>query len=318
MKNVGLVIGIKENEKRRAILPEDIGFISHPELLFVQKGYGDVCGYSDEDYQKSGCRIVSREEALNCDIVCDPKVGDAEYLDELKPGQTVFGWVHAVQNSDITNKIVNGKLTAYAWEDMFYKDRHVFFRNNELAGEAAIMHAFELYGKMPYDVKVAVLGNGNTARGAIKILTMLGASVTCYSRKSESLFKDEMCGYDVIVNCILWDVRRKDHIIYRKDLKRLRKNAMIVDISCDRCGGIETSVPTTLENPVYTVDGVLHYVVDHTPTIFYKNASQSISAAAAPYLEQLMQEEPGETLKKACIIENGRIRDERINEFQAR
>lgn len=98
---------------------------------------------------------------------------------------------------------------------------------------------------------------GNTARGAIKVLNMLGAEVMQYDRRSEALFQEELPNYDVVVNCILWDVMRTDHILYRTDLARMKKNSMIIDVSCDRCGGIEASVPTTIENPTYEVGGIL-------------------------------------------------------------
>lgn len=318
MKTIGFVIGHKENESRRAFLPTEAKYIDHPEMIFIETGYGEIYGCTDEDYRDAGCNVVSREEAFECDIICDPKIGDAEYLENLKNGQTIFGWVHAVQNRDITDKIINAGLSAYTWEDMFADGRHTFFRNNELAGEAAIMDAFRCYGKMPYGLDVAVVGNGNTARGAIKILTMLGANITCYSRRTEALFKREMTNFDVIINCILWDTSRTDHIIYKSDLKKLKKNALIIDISCDRNGGIETSVPTTIENPVYVVDGIMHYVVDHTPTIFHKDATKSISEAVAVYVNQLINEEPDDTLKAAKAFDNGKIIDERINKFQSR
>ena len=85
------------------------------------------------------------------------------YLNDLKKGQTIFGWVHATQNRDITDKIINNQLTAYGWENMFEKGRHVFWQNNELAGEAAILHAFQCYGQLPFGLSTAIIGNGNTA-----------------------------------------------------------------------------------------------------------------------------------------------------------
>lgn len=318
MKTIGLVIGKKENEKRRALIPEHIHLIDNPGMICVEKGYGEVCGYTDREYEQAGCRVADRDEVFKCDIICDPKIGDAEYLEKLEKGKTIFGWIHAVQNRDITDKLIDREITAFAWEDMYKDERHTFFRNNELAGEAAVINAYECFGKMPYETKAAVIGNGNTARGAIKILTMLGADVTCYNRKLENLFKKEMYDYDVIVNCVLWDIKRKDHIIYRSDLPKLKKDAMIIDISCDRNGGIETSIPTTFEDPVYYVDGIMHYVVDHTPSLFHKDATKSISAAAAPFMDLLIKEEYDETLKNALIIENGCIKDKRINEFQNR
>jgi len=74
MKTVGFPISRKENEKRRAIVPQDISKIRHPELLFFETGYGAVLGISDEDYIKAGANITSCEEVLKKDIICDPKI----------------------------------------------------------------------------------------------------------------------------------------------------------------------------------------------------------------------------------------------------
>ena len=267
MKTIGFPISHKENEKRRAIVLKDIKKMKHPELLYFEKGYGEVLGISNQEYTECGCHVVSNTETLSQDIICEPKIGDADYLEKLN-GQIIFGWIHATQNRDITDKLICHKLTAYAWEKMFLKGQHVFWRNNELAGEAAVMHAFQCYGKMPYETKAAVIGRGNTARGAMKVLNMLGADVRQYDRKTEELLRDEIGQYDVIVNCILWDVMRKDHIIYREDLKRMKKNSMIIDVSCDRNGGVESCIPTTIEKPIYLENGILHYAVDHTPSLF--------------------------------------------------
>ena len=206
MKTIGFPICHKENENRRAIIPDHISCMKYSDNLYFEKGYGEVLGIEDEEYVKCGCNICSREECLSKDIICDPKIGDAEYLKELNAGQVVFGWVHATQNKSIADLLIKRKLTAYAWENMYYMNRHVFWRNNELAGEAAVLHAFQCYAKMPYETKVAVIGNGNTARGVIKILNMLGAEIMQYTKKTEKLLRDEIGNYDVIVNCVLWDI----------------------------------------------------------------------------------------------------------------
>ncbi|MBR3352206.1 MAG: N(5)-(carboxyethyl)ornithine synthase [Lachnospiraceae bacterium] len=317
-KTVGFPISPKENEKRRAIIPEDITKLTHPELVYIEESFGVDLGYSDEDYIAVGCHICNHEEVIQKDIVCDPKIGDADYLDNMHEDQSIFGWVHATQNRDITDKIIKHRLTAYAWEKMFENGRHVFWFNNELAGEAAVINGFQCYGKLPYGLDVAVIGNGNTARGACKVLNMLGAHVMQYNRRQESLLRQEIGNYDVIVNCILWDVMRTDHIIYRDDLKRMKKNAMIIDVSCDKNGGIETCIPTSINNPTYIVDGILHYAVDHTPSFFYKTFSINNSKVIAPYIEELMSNNPGEVLKDCMIIQNGTIIDREIIEKQKR
>lgn len=317
MKTVGLPISHKENERRRALIPSDSVSLKHPQNIFVEKGYGGALGFSDADYQKVGIHVASRGEILSKDIICDPKVGDAEYLD-LLDGQIVFGWFHAVQNRCITDALIRNHLTAFAWEDMFEDGRHSFWRNNEIAGEAAVYHAYMCHGVFPRGSKAAVLGRGNTARGAIKALNYMGAETTVYDRRTEHLFREELPQYDVIVNSILWDTSRADHIIYRSDLPRMKRGSLIIDISCDRHGGIETSEPTTIECPTFCVDGITHYAVDHTPALFWKTTSESLSKVFVRFIDQLIEESPGEVLQRAMIINKGEIIDPRIIAFQRR
>lgn len=320
MKSVGFPINYKENEKRRALLLEDIKNIKNKGNLYFEKGYGSILGIKDEEFIKEGANIAEREEILKKDIICDAKAGDSDYIDGLIDGQIVFGWIHAVQNRDITDKFINNKLTGIAWEDMFEEGRHVFWKNNELAGKAAIYHAFLLYGKLPEDTKVAILGRGNAALGACMMLTELGADVTIYNRRTEKLFAKEIGKYDVLVNAIIWDTNREDHIIYKEDLKRMKRDSMIIDISCDSNSGIETSRITSIDNPTYFVNGVLHYVVDHTPSLFYKSASKSISSEVCKYLDYIIENKQNQIdiLKNAIIIDNGKIINNKINLFQGR
>lgn len=315
----GFPVSMKENERRRALLPCDAVRLKYPGQIYVETGYGYGFGLSDNDYSACGVHVCSRDEVLSKNIICDPKVGDAEYLAGLH-NQIVFGWLHAVQNRDISDKIVAGHLSAFAWECMFEEGgRHVFWRNNEIAGEAAVMHAFACHGSSPANVSAAVLGRGNTARGAIRALSDASADIVQYCRQDEQKFRNDLGRYDVIVNCILWDTTRLDHIIYRRDLKRMKNNALIIDISCDRCGGIETSVPTSIDDPVYKVDGITHYVVDNVPSLLWKASSESISAEVAKYLDSIVDgtAESNPVLNRALQFKKGEILDSRILEFQS-
>jgi len=317
MKTVGFLISEKENELRRAIVLEDVAKIKNKDKLSFQQGYGKNLGFSDDDILSLGCHVASKEEVILCDIICEPKIGDSEDLKDIHD-RTIFGWIHATQNYDITQSCIDNRLTVYAWEKMFDKDIHVFHGNNEIAGQAAIMHAQLQYGKTFTNLNVAVLGNGNTAKGAISALNSINANVTIFGKEQEKEFVENMHKFDVIVNCILWDVTRQDHIVYKKDLARLPKNALIIDVSCDKAGGIETSIPTTVENPTYVVDGIMHYVVDHTPTLLFKDASCSISEQVVKYVDCLIEGNDNVVLENALIIKDGIIVDEEINKFQKR
>ena len=318
MKTIGFPISQKENERRRALIPADIASVRHPEQLYIESGYGCVLGYTDDEYAAMGCHITDLNETLACDVICDAKIGDEPFLADLRPGQTVFGWVHAVQHRDITDAIALKGCTAYCWENMFENGRHVFWRNNEIAGEAAVIHAFQCWGKLPYCCDVALIGRGNVARGALKILDKMGANVKAYDRRTEKQLREELGSFDVIVNGILWDTSRTDHIIYREDLKRMRRGSLIIDVSCDTHGGIETSEATSIEKPVYCLDGVMHYAVDHAPAIFYKTVSESLSEEIVKYLDELIEDRPGAVLQACRGIHEGRILDQRILDFQHR
>ena len=94
----------------------------------------------------------------------------------------------------------------------------------------------------------------------------------------------------------------------------MKKGAMIIDISCDRAGGIETSIPTTIENPIYFVDGIVHYVVDHTPSLFYKTISESLSKSFVKFTDLLIEGKENDELS----IRKGEILDERIFKYKGR
>ncbi len=317
MRTIGFVISNKENEFRRSILPNDIARIRHKEQIWIESNYGAVLGIDDNAYLQAGARIGTREQVLQQDIICDAKIGEADYLPTLRH-KILWGWMHAVQNRDITDNIILGKHTAYAWENMYQNGVHCFHRNNEIAGWAAVQHAFLCAGRLPQGCKAAIIGRGNTGRGATQALQGLGVEVQTYGRADEELLRSELGLYDVIVNAVLWDTCRTDHIIYRDDLKKMKHDAFIVDISCDKNGAIETSRPTTIDNPVYYVDGIMHYAVVHAPTLYWKTTSESLSEQIAMFVDQLIEGCEGETLQHACIIKEGVILDQHINLFQHR
>jgi len=318
MKSMGFVISRKENERRRALIPSDLQNIRNVDQLYFEIGYGDSLGYSDQDYSKMGANIVPSKIVYEQDIICNPKAPELENRKHFRDGQTLFGWIHAVQGREITDFLLEKKMTAIAWGELYERGRHVFWRNNELAGEAGVLHAFLNYGRTPYECSAAVIGRGNTARGAIRVLEKMGSNVIVYDRNTSPLLREELGSYDVIVNCVLWDIFREDRLIYREDLKKMKRDSIIIDISCNEGLEIETSHATTIEDPVYYVDGILHYVVDHTVSIFHKTASESISREIKKYVDDMVENNHNEVLEKGTIIRSGEIIDERIVKFQGR
>lgn len=318
MKTVGYPTSHKNNERRRALLPCDLSRIEHRDRVVVESGYGEVLGFSDDDYRSAGASVSDRAAVLACDVLVDVKLGDSDYLPLTAPGKTLVGWAHVVQKTDFTDAVIEGKHTVVAWEDMVEKGRYLFYRNRELAGEMAVLQAFTYYGRMPYDCRAAIIGNGMTAHGAHRILCGLGAKVDIYPRKLEKLFRERMVEYDVLVNCVMWDTRRTDRLIYRADLARLKRGCMIIDVSCDPNLEIETSRPTTIDDPVYTVDGVVHYAVDNTPAMAFRTVSEMLSRQFSPYVDALITGQPNPVLDAAVAIRNGVVLDPEIFAFRTR
>lgn len=314
MKTVGLVISHKNNEKRRALLPEDLNKIQNLDYLYLEQGYGESIGLKDSDY--SGVNFVSREKVLECDVIVDVKLGDADYLETLEKGKILCGWAHAVQNISFTTSAIKNEYTVIAWENIFKNGRYIFYKNREIAGEAAILQGIRYAGKTPYELNVAIIGNGQTAKGALRVLHGLGANIDVYNRRLENAFKKNMYNYDVLVNCVLWDTNRTDRLIYKEDLKKMKPGTLIIDVSCDPYLEIETSHPTTIDNPVYEVDGVIHYAVDNTPAMFPKSVSKVLSNNFVSYFDELVTGNFSDEIKKATVIENGNILDKEIINFR--
>jgi N5-(carboxyethyl)ornithine synthase len=238
----------------------------------------------------------------------------------LGEGQIIFGWIHAVQNRGITDLLVSKCMTAVAWEDMYEGPRHVFWRNNALTGEAGVMHASLCWGRTLGGLRAAVIGCGNVGGAAARTLDRIGAEVTVYGRDGEAQFRREFGQYDVIVNAVLWDVMRSDRLLWREDLSRMKPESAIVDLSCDENLEIETTRGTTIADPVYVVDGILHYAVDHVPALVWRTASASISTEVRRFVDALVEgsEQDNDVLRRATVVREGEILDRRVIEFQRR
>ena len=203
------VIGksLKENEMRVPIHPEHLEYI--PEKLRKQitfeEGYGIRFGVDDNTLARlSSGRVGTRAEILNdfdCVLIPKPLVSD---LSEMRKGVAVWGWMHCVQQEEITQVSIDRKLTLIAWEEMFTwsqtgdKSMHTFYKNNEMAGYAGVNHASSLagitgfYGK---PLKAVVIGFGSVSRGAIYALQSQGfQDITVLTNRLSNEVKDQVPG----------------------------------------------------------------------------------------------------------------------------
>ena len=175
----------KENEHRLPIHPHHFERIDEDlrQHIFLEAGYGERFGISDENLAKSVAGVVSRDELIAvADVVVLPKP-QPEDLAGLRPGQTLWGWPHCVQDDEVTQLAIDRRLTLIAFEAMNHWTSdgrfslHVFHKNNELAGYCSVLQALELIGSTgDYGrrLRAVVIGFGATARGAVTALNAHG------------------------------------------------------------------------------------------------------------------------------------------------
>jgi alanine dehydrogenase len=180
-----LARSLKENERRLPLHPSHLGRIPDDlrERVFLERGYGDRYGMSDDQLKGRVAGFRTREQLIeDCDVIVQPKPLHSE-LAEMRDGQVLWGWPHCVQDEELTQLAIDKKLTLIAFEAMNHWHRdgsfslHVFHSNNELAGYCSVLHAMQIagstgdYGRR---LRAVVIGFGATARGAVTALNALG------------------------------------------------------------------------------------------------------------------------------------------------
>lgn len=308
----------KAFEKRLALLPQHMKEIKHVDQLYFEQGYGKDFHIKDEAYEQMGAHVVMKKEALCKDIICDVKLGEATYLEQIADHKILTGWIHAGADKNLTDVLMRKHHTCYAWEDFYEDKRHLFWRNNQIAGAGGVMNALQYTGFFPYGCKAGIIGRGDSASGAFYMLTNLGAQVQQYSRQQEALFIKELPTFDIIVMAIRWDTLRKDHLITALNRKQMKCDAIIIDISDDVDGAIEQSKSSTIQDPIYYLNDIMVYSVCNVPSIYYKTATLGISSVMSAYIDRFVEQKDDLMLRNSIIIQDGQILDTHIAKEQHR
>jgi N5-(carboxyethyl)ornithine synthase len=338
MKKLTLgVIGTskKEDEKRVPIhpdhlsrLPEDI----RKQLIF-EEGYGAQFGLDDDFFVSQTGGVASRHELLTqigSVIIAKPVLAD---LQEIREGGFIWGYPHCAQQGDITQTAIDRKLTLIAFEDMFIWSptgqigRHTFYKNNEMAGYCAVIHALQLKGIDGHygnQRKVIIFSFGAVSRGAIYALKAHGfRDITICIQRPDYEVREEVLDVhyvriregndgearmvtiehdgtvlplsnlisesEIIINGTYQDTDNPIDFITEDEKDTLKPGCLIIDVSCDEGMGFYFAKPTTFKNPMLNLDKIDYYAVDHTPSYLWESASRSISAALIVYLETILK-----------------------------
>lgn len=350
----------KEHERRVPVHPAHIGILSDAvkKALFFEKGYGVPFGYDDNEMREmTGNPLIERDALLHdfsTVLITKPVLADFK---NMREGACVFGWIHSVQQVDVTQTAIDKKLTLIAWENMHYqgnRDRvHIFNKNNEMAGYCGVQHALRLRGidgNYGPHRRAVVLSLGSVSRGAILALEGHGFhDITVCTRRPNYLIKNKVPGItylqimqkegslqardvrretrplidvltsaDIIVNGVLQNPNHPVIFIRDEDVPAFKKQCLLIDISCDEGMSFSFAQPTSFTDPVFRKGNILYYAVDHTPTLLWDSASWEISNCVIQYLPHLTKATSNKTLDNATDMREGKILNEDILAYQKR
>lgn len=325
----------KEDEQRVPIHPDHLPRIpeEYRRHLIFEEGYGAPFGVSDSDLAIQSGGIAPRRELLaelGNVILTKPILAD---LEDLREGGILWGYPHCAQQRAITQAAVDRKQTLIAFEDMSVWGpsgqigRHTFYKNNEMAGYCAVLHALRLKGIDGHygnQRKTIIFGFGAVSRGAIYALKAHGfRDITiCIQRPdhevreevldchyvrirqggkgkarmlvvehdgSETALSDLISESDIIVNGTFQEPDHPMDFVIEAEKTCLKPGSLIIDVSCDEGMGFYFAKPTTFKNPMFKIGKTDYYAVDHTPSYLWESASRSISAALVVYLPTVLE-----------------------------
>ncbi len=334
--DIGVPREIKAQEGRVALLPAQVESLAAAgHRVWVEHGAGRLSGAEDRDYQAAGAKLSSEagEVYARSELIVKVKEILPEEFGFLRREQIILTNLHTALNRELTDKLLEVGLIGISAEETHASGSP----NSPLAGEVGALEGVRLclaphggtgrhfmahFGAPA--LRAVVIGLGGVGQGALRTLIRLGCSVTgldldpgARSRAELTFsghdFKAEavtalpalLPEADMVVNCVLWDKRRSDHLITRTMLEDMKPTAVLVDISCDTAGAIETSRPTTWADPVYVVDGIRHYCVDNIPGAVPATASAGYARALLPMVEQIAALGPIEACRQDSWLARG-------------
>lgn len=317
---IGLPREIKKNEYRVAATPAAVAaFVRRGHTVLFEHDCGRGSGFADEEYMAAGGTLCAHEDVYReCDMLYKVKEIEQSEFDLLHKGQIVFTYLHSNAHPEMTKELLERGVTGVAYEDIDDDagEFPLLAPMSVLAGKggflAALYFSQSVHGGKGLLLnriagiptpEVTVIGCGFSGMGAAELASSFGNKVAMLdvNWKAMNKAKDKLpenveflhsnrenlvaClkRTDVLINCILWDKIRTDHLVYREDLKMMKSGAVIIDVACDDGGAIETCRSTSHDDPIYYEEGVLHYAVDNIPSGFSCTASQTLSAATLPF-----------------------------------
>ena len=340
---IGTPKEIKNHEYRVGLTPESVAeLVGHGHEVLVETQAGMGIGADDADYTEAGALIVdaAAEIFAKADMIVKVKEPQANERKMLRPGQILYTYLHLAPDPEQTKDLVDSGATCIAYETvtddagglpLLKPMSQVAGRMSIQAGATALEKSQGgrgvLLGGVPGVMpgKVVVIGGGVVGFNAAQMAVGLGADVTILDRDPAVLEKlgnyfqsqaktrfsnrinlaDSVAEADLVVGAVLIPGAAAPKLITREMLKAMKPGAVLVDVAIDQGGCFETSKPTTHENPIYVVDGIVHYCVANMPGGVARTSTYALNNVTLPHALRIADKGWVDALKDDPHLRNG-------------
>ena len=340
---VGVPKEIKTNENRVALVPagaESLAGDGH--TLLVEQGAGLGSGFADDAYRAVGAQVVKTADEVwaKAELILKVKEPIEPEWPRMRKGQVLFTYFHFAAAEALTKAVIKSGCVAIAYETVQLStgELPLLTPMSEVAGRMAVQEGAKylekvfggsgiLLGGVPgvLPAEVLIIGGGVVGTNAAKMAAGLGAHVTLldvsldrlrylsdvlppnvellYSNRHNIL--DQLKKADLVIGAVLLPGAKAPNLVRRGDLKLMKPGSVIVDVAVDQGGCIETTKPTTHEQPTYLVDGILHYAVANMPGGVPRTSTLALTNATFPYALQLANKGWKRALKENAALLKG-------------
>lgn len=340
---IGIPKEIKNHEYRVGLAPAGVKELVHQgHEVYVETNAGVGIGSSDKDYEAVGAKILKDAKSVfdKAEMIVKVKEPQAAECKMLRPDQTLFTYLHLAPDPEQTKLLVQSGCTAIAYETVTDAKGGLplLAPMSEIAGRMSAQagaHCLEkaqggrgvLLGGVPGVTpgKVVIIGGGVSGRHAAQICVGMGADVTILERSlvrmrelddifqgrvktrysNVSNIEEEVVQADLVIGAVLVAGAAAPKLIDRALLKKMKQGAVVVDIAIDQGGCLETSRPTTHQNPTYVEEGIVHYCVANMPGAVARTSTFALNNATLPFVLKLANLGWREALLSDPHLKNG-------------
>jgi alanine dehydrogenase len=340
---VGVPREIKDQEFRVGMVPVGVReLVIAGHRVLVEAGAGMGSGFEDTLYKEAGAELLADKALLfrQADLIVKVKEPQAPEYSLFHKGQMLFTYLHLAADRPLTEALLERQVYAFAYETVERADGTlpILRPMSEVAGRLSVQigaHYLErshggrgvLLGGVPGvpSGKVVIIGAGVVGTQATEMAVGLGAQVTVFnldrarlealdaiyrgrvvtSAAMPSWIQERVIDADLVIGAVLVTGSRAPKVVSRKTVGRMKKGSVIVDVSVDQGGCIETIRPTTHSDPVYTVDGVLHYGVPNIPGIVPHTSTFALTNVSLPFILRLADLGPDQAIRSEPALAKG-------------